>query len=113
MKFIIITLLLISISMTLSANLSATKGGTWCVAKPSASDEELVNNIKYVCETLTHTKCSDVIGEGGCCYYPNTLINHASVLMHMYYAEKGRNWWNCDFKGTGLTAITDPSKLPC
>lgn len=30
--------------------------------------------------------------------------------MNLYYQTMVRNVWNCDFKGSGLIAITDPSK---
>lgn len=84
---------------------------TWCVAKPSASKEELTNNIYFACQTLKETNCTQVIGNGGCCFEPDTLINHASVVMNSYYVENGRNAWNCDFKGTGLVTVTDPSNV--
>lgn len=84
---------------------------TWCVAKPSGTKEELTNNIDFVCKTLKQTNCTQLIENGGLCFEPDTLINHASVVMHRYYVENGRNAWNCDFKGTGLVTITDPSNV--
>ncbi|KAL9668412.1 hypothetical protein QQ045_002793 [Rhodiola kirilowii] len=112
MKIILASLLILT-SMTLCVNIGVAKGNTFCVAKPSTSDVELLNNIKYVCETLKHNNCKNFIDKGGCCFEPNTLINHASVLMNAYYAENGRNSWNCDFKGSGLVTITDPSYSQC
>ncbi|KAK2985755.1 hypothetical protein RJ640_025763 [Escallonia rubra] len=78
----------------------------WCVAKPSASDQELINNINYVCDSAD---CS-IIQPGGPCFEPQNLINHASVVMNLYYQQKGRNYWNCDFTQSGLTVVTDPSR---
>ncbi|KAM7270541.1 hypothetical protein ACFE04_029755 [Oxalis oulophora] len=84
---------------------------TWCVAKPSASDEELIKNIQYACDQV-HDGCS-VIAENGPCYYPNTLINHASVAMSLYYQFAGRHYWNCDFGTSGLITTTNPSYGDC
>ncbi|KAK7319840.1 hypothetical protein RJT34_04568 [Clitoria ternatea] len=83
---------------------------TWCVAKPSASDVELTSSIDYACNVLPN--CS-MIQPGGSCYLPNTLIYHASVVMDQYYAENGRNYWNCDFSGTGFIVSQDPSYGDC
>uniref|UniRef100_A0A7N0R844 Uncharacterized protein n=1 Tax=Kalanchoe fedtschenkoi TaxID=63787 RepID=A0A7N0R844_KALFE len=33
--------------------------------------------------------------------------------MNMYYQMHGRNYWNCDFKGTGLVTFSDPSYGSC
>uniref|UniRef100_A0A7N1A9B8 X8 domain-containing protein n=1 Tax=Kalanchoe fedtschenkoi TaxID=63787 RepID=A0A7N1A9B8_KALFE len=89
--------------------MNAANGQTWCIARSSASEADLLNNINYVCGNLKHTSCGDVIGEGGFCFNPNTLYNHASILMDVYYVENGRNPWACDFRGTALVAVTDPS----
>ncbi|XP_044495629.1 glucan endo-1,3-beta-D-glucosidase-like [Mangifera indica] len=88
------------------------QGKTWCVAKPSSSDSELAANIEYACNHINGCGC-DVIKEGGPCFLPNTLLNHASVAMNLYYQFNGRNTWNCDYKGSALTTTTDPSYGPC
>ncbi|KAJ0259263.1 X8 domain-containing protein [Hirschfeldia incana] len=49
--------------------------------------------------------------EGGSCYDPNTPLNHASVAMNLYYQAQGRHYWNCNFEGSGLITVTDPSEL--
>ena len=79
----------------------------WCVAKPSATGEELKSNIEYACNVLSNC---NLIQPGGSCSNPDTLINHASVVMNQYYALKGRNTWNCYFNNSGLIVITDPSE---
>lgn len=79
---------------------------TWCAAKPSATDSELSANIQFACNQLRDCK---VIQEGGSCYNPNSLINHASVVMNLYYKAVGQNTWNCDFRGSALITQTDPS----
>ncbi|WOH03063.1 hypothetical protein DCAR_0522454 [Daucus carota subsp. sativus] len=82
---------------------------TWCVAKPSSDEATLQANINYACE---HVDCS-LIKKGCPCFSPESLINHASVVMNLYYQCKGRNQWNCHFGGSGLVTITDPSYSSC
>ncbi|OWM88556.1 hypothetical protein CDL15_Pgr002323 [Punica granatum] len=79
---------------------------TWCVAKPSSDQATLLANINYACSQVD---CK-VIQKGCPCFYPDNLVNHASIAMNLYYQSKGRNHWNCDFRGSGLTVMTDPSK---
>ncbi|KAK8579322.1 hypothetical protein V6N13_142530 [Hibiscus sabdariffa] len=82
---------------------------TWCTAKPSSDKAALLANINYAC---SYVDCQ-TIQKGSPCFYPNTLINHASVAMNLYYQANGRNVWNCDFTGSGLIVFTDPSYADC
>jgi hypothetical protein len=79
---------------------------TWCVAKPSSDQATLLANINFACSQVD---CR-ILQRGCPCYSPDNLINHASVAMNLYYQSKGRNHWNCDFRGSALIAVTDPSK---
>ncbi|KAJ7968890.1 glucan endo-1,3-beta-glucosidase-like [Quillaja saponaria] len=110
----ILFLILLLLSVNLGGTLKFTNGwesqNTWCVAKPSTIDAELSSNIEYACNQLRDCY---LIQEGGSCYNPNTLINHASVVMNLYYQSNGRNNWNCDFRGSGLIVGTDPSYGAC
>lgn len=81
---------------------------TWCVAKPSASEAELIADRDFCCSN--GVDCS-VINAGGACFNPDTLVNHASVVMNSYYQKMGKNVWNCDFTKSGLITMSDPSKL--
>ncbi|KAK2437631.1 hypothetical protein P8452_33526 [Trifolium repens] len=83
---------------------------TWCVAKFSASEVELNENIEYACNMLGDCK---IIQAGGSCFYPNTTLNHASVVMNQYYAKNGRNDWDCYFRGSALIVVNDPSYGNC
>ncbi|KAK1301501.1 Glucan endo-1,3-beta-D-glucosidase [Acorus calamus] len=47
------------------------------------------------------------------CFYPDSLINHASVVMNLYYQSRGRNPWNCFFKNSAIVTVTDPSYGNC
>ncbi|OIW21189.1 hypothetical protein TanjilG_30785 [Lupinus angustifolius] len=90
--------------------MGSCNSSSWCIAKYLANDTELKNNILYVCDFLDDCK---LIQPGGSCFIPDTLINHASVVMNEYYAKKGRNTWNCYFSGSGLITQSDPSYGSC
>ena len=83
------------------------KQRTWCIAKPSSDEATLLANINYACSQVD---CR-VMQKGCPCFSPDNLINHASIAMNLYFRSKGCNLWNCDFRGSGLLVITDPSKL--
>lgn len=78
---------------------------TWCVAKPGTDEATLQANINYVCGRVD---CKD-IQEGGPCFTPNTLLNHASYAMNLFYNTLGKAQ-DCDFNNSGLIVVTDPSK---
>ncbi|XP_057420377.1 major pollen allergen Ole e 10-like [Lotus japonicus] len=88
----------------------ANNNSSWCVAKPSSTVFELNTNIEYACNAIGD--CS-VIQSDGCCFNPNNLVNHASVVMNQYYATAGRNTWDCYFSGSGLIVTNDPSYGSC
>ncbi|RAL50289.1 hypothetical protein DM860_007963 [Cuscuta australis] len=66
--------------------------------------------MSYACNLVN---CSAVQSEAGGCYYPNSLINHAAFAMNLYYQNAGANKWNCDFNGSAVIAVTDPSYGAC
>ncbi|XP_057540307.1 major pollen allergen Ole e 10 [Amaranthus tricolor] len=82
---------------------------TWCIAKPSSDEATLLANINYACSQVD---CR-VMQKGCPCFSPDNLINHASIAMNLYFRSKGCNLWNCDFRGSGLLVITDPSYGNC
>ncbi|OIV99025.1 hypothetical protein TanjilG_32284 [Lupinus angustifolius] len=41
-----------------------------------------------------------------------TLLSLSSA-MNLYYQSHGRNHWNCDFKGSGIVVVSDPSYGGC
>eukprot|EP01018_Ginkgo_biloba_P016444 Gb_37274 [translate_table: standard] len=83
----------------------------WCIAKPNADPSVLQESLDFSCGQ-GGAECSS-IHQGGPCYNPNTVHAHASFAMNSYYQLHGRNYWNCDFKGTGLVTFTDPSYGSC
>ncbi|XP_011100678.1 major pollen allergen Ole e 10-like [Sesamum indicum] len=84
---------------------------TWCIVKPSTSEEKLDDIIQYCC-TQPNVDCK-VIQAGGTCYRPPNKISDASVVMNIYYHLNGRQDFNCDFKGSGLIVTRDPSVGKC
>ncbi|CAH8358939.1 unnamed protein product [Eruca vesicaria subsp. sativa] len=83
--------------------------GDWCVANPVTDNNRLLQNIDFACSKID---CR-IIMEGGLCYDPNTPLNHASVAMNLYYQAQGRHYLNCNFEGSGLVTVTDPSYGCC
>lgn len=81
--------------------------GEWCVAKSTTDNEKLIKNINFACSKID---CS-IILEGGSCYLPDNPLNHASVAMNLYFQAQGRHHWNCDFEGSGLITVIDPSEF--
>ncbi|PON33106.1 Glycoside hydrolase [Parasponia andersonii] len=84
----------------------------WCVAKPHAAEKVLQAVLDFCCGP-GGVDCRDIYNESGECFEPNKLLAHASYAMNSYYQMHGRNFWNCDFKGTGLVTFSDPSYGPC
>ncbi|KAL3736468.1 hypothetical protein ACJRO7_025416 [Eucalyptus globulus] len=83
----------------------------WCVAKPHAEEGVLQAVVDFCCGA-GGVDCREVY-EGGDCYAPEKVHAHASYAMNAYYQMHGRNYWNCDFKGTGLVTFSDPSYGRC
>ncbi|KAK4418777.1 hypothetical protein Salat_2290500 [Sesamum alatum] len=84
---------------------------SWCIVKPSTSQEKLDDIIQYCC-TQSKVDCK-VIQAGGSCYRPPNKISDASVVMNIYYHLHGTQNFTCDFKGSGLIVKTDPSVDKC
>ncbi|MQM10673.1 hypothetical protein Taro_043571 [Colocasia esculenta] len=110
--------LALGLIVSISSSFSLFAGGnvllceaqkTWCVAKPSTDEATLQQNIDFACSQVD---CS-VLRNGYPCSNPSTRINHASVAMNLYYQSKGRNYWNCYFKASGLVVQNDPSYDKC
>lgn len=83
----------------------------WCVAKPHA-DEKVVQAVLDFCCGPGGVDCREIY-EKGDCFEPDKVHAHASYAMNAYYQMHGRNYWNCDFKGTGLVTFSDPSYGKC
>ncbi|KAE8671821.1 Leucine-rich receptor-like protein kinase family protein [Hibiscus syriacus] len=107
-------LLLLSFDSEILLKLAKGQSKTWCVAKPSTDDAALVSNIESACNYLgTRGLNCTQIQPGGACYDPETLINHASVVMNSYYQDNGGQEHACHFTNSGLITVSNPSYGNC
>ena len=83
-------------------------GGSWCVASPSASATALQVALDYACGQ-GGADCS-AIQQGGSCFSPDTVRDHASYAFNSYY-QKNPVQTSCDFAGTAVLTTANPSKL--
>ncbi|KAL3538340.1 hypothetical protein ACH5RR_001706 [Cinchona calisaya] len=93
-----------------TANTPAIPGQSWCVAKSGTSETSLQAALDYACG-IGGADCS-TIQQGGSCYNPNTLQNHASVAFNSYY-QKNPTQTGCDFGGTAMLTNANPSTGSC
>ncbi|KAK4477519.1 hypothetical protein RD792_016748 [Penstemon davidsonii] len=95
-----------------SSGVGMSRGpSVWCVAKPHA-DEKVIGAVLDFCCGSGGVDCREIY-ENGDCFVPDKIHAHASYAMNEYYHMHGRNYWNCDFKGTGLVTFSDPSYGKC
>ncbi|KAH6761790.1 hypothetical protein C2S52_019223 [Perilla frutescens var. hirtella] len=76
----------------------------WCVVTVSATNAQLQAFLDSTCNQLD---CK-AIRPGGSCYDPNTLQNHASYVLNLYYRAKG-----VCISGLGTPSVNDPSFGSC
>jgi hypothetical protein len=77
------------------------------VAKPSDNDNRTLDeNIKFACAEVD---CRVVLVHCPCFCKDKYLF--ASIVMNLYYQEKGRISINCDFKNSAIVISKDPSKM--
>ncbi|TKY52345.1 Glucan endo-1,3-beta-glucosidase 1 [Spatholobus suberectus] len=93
-----------------NTNAPAIQGQSWCVAKQGASEAALQAALDYACG-MGGADCSQ-IQQGGNCYNPATLQNHASFAFNSYY-QKNPAPTSCDFGGTATLVNTNPSSGSC
>ncbi|ONI04154.1 hypothetical protein PRUPE_6G305700 [Prunus persica] len=91
-------------------NTPAVPGQSWCVAKSGAQQTALQAGLDYACG-MGGTDCSQ-IQQGGSCYNPNSLQNHASYAFNSYY-QKNPVSTSCDFGGVATIVNANPSTGSC
>lgn len=83
-------------------------GGLWCVAKPSVPPETLQEALDYACGE-GDADC-EAISPTGSCYYPDTVVAHASYAFNSYWQKTKSIGGTCGFGGTAMLINSDPSK---
>ncbi|ESQ31236.1 hypothetical protein EUTSA_v10004376mg [Eutrema salsugineum] len=85
--------------------------GLWCVAKPSVAAETLQQSLDFACGQ-GGANC-DEIKPQGICFYPDTVMAHASYAFNSYWQKTKRSGGTCSFGGTAMLIATDPSYQHC
>ncbi|KAG6666084.1 hypothetical protein CIPAW_01G005800 [Carya illinoinensis] len=83
----------------------------WCVAKPSVPAETLQQSMDYACGK-GGAACEEIQPNGNC-YYPDTVVAHASYAFNSYWQKTKRSGGTCSFGGTAMLINADPSFLHC
>ncbi|PSS28888.1 Glucan endo-1,3-beta-D-glucosidase [Actinidia chinensis var. chinensis] len=83
---------------------------SWCIASPFVGDDKLQGAIKHYCSN-PEVDCN-VIQPGGPCYVPNTVKEHASVVLNLYYKAHLAIRQNCP-SDVGFLTVKDPSSGSC
>ncbi|KAK9749571.1 hypothetical protein RND81_02G135300 [Saponaria officinalis] len=83
----------------------------WCVAKPSVPAETLQEAMDYACGE-GGAECGE-IQPSGSCYYPDTVVAHASYAFNSYWQKNKMNAGSCSFGGTAMIINSDPSFQQC
>ncbi|KAK6125250.1 hypothetical protein DH2020_040994 [Rehmannia glutinosa] len=83
----------------------------WCVAKPTVPPETLQEALDYACGD-GGADC-EAIGDGGSCYFPDTVVAHASYAFNSYWQKNKRSGGTCGFGGTAMLINSDPSYRRC
>ncbi|XP_007047507.2 PREDICTED: glucan endo-1,3-beta-glucosidase 12 [Theobroma cacao] len=83
----------------------------WCVAKPSVPAETLQEAMDFACGE-GGGDCQEIMPHGSC-FYPDTVVAHASYAFNSYWQKTKRDGGTCNFGGTAMIINADPSFLQC
>ncbi|KAG9158799.1 hypothetical protein Leryth_013694 [Lithospermum erythrorhizon] len=86
-------------------------GGLWCVAKPSVPPETLQEALDFACGE-GGADCEEIQPSGNC-YFPETIVAHASYAFNSYWQKTKTNGGTCGFGGTAMLINSDPSYRHC
>ncbi|XP_072951957.1 glucan endo-1,3-beta-glucosidase 12-like [Typha angustifolia] len=83
----------------------------WCVAKPTVPADKLQEAMDYACGE-GGADCEE-IGPNGSCFYPDTVLVHASYAFNNYWQMAKHRGGTCSFDGTAMLVTSDPSFRHC
>ncbi|KAM5576776.1 formin-like protein 13 [Rosa sericea] len=83
----------------------------WCVAKPTVPADTLQEAVDYACGA-GGADCQEIMPNGNC-YYPESVVAHASYAFNSYWQKNKRNGGTCSFGGTAMLINSDPSYQLC
>lgn len=90
-------------------------GQLWCVAKNNAEDGALQSAIDWACSVDGGRADCAAIQQGGACYDPPDLQQHASYAFNDYFLRSGGSASPaaCDFSGVAALTALNPSHGSC
>ncbi|KAL5199579.1 hypothetical protein ABZP36_020782 [Zizania latifolia] len=110
-------LLLLGVAIAGAAGVGAAAVGVsgggqlWCVAKNNAEDGALQAAVDWACGPAGGADCR-AIQQGGACYDPPDLLEHASYAFNDYFLRAGGAAAPaaCDFSGAAALTALNPTK---
>ncbi|EFJ25492.1 hypothetical protein SELMODRAFT_442025 [Selaginella moellendorffii] len=90
---------------------NGTRVPSWCIAKEGMSTSSLQAALDYACGQ-GRADCSQ-LQPGQQCYFPDTVLDHASYAFNKYYQKAMMAPGSCDFAGVATVTFTDPSHGQC
>ncbi|KAI3414724.1 Glucan endo-1 [Psidium guajava] len=99
------------LSLGTSSQVTGNSSRVFCIAKQDADPDKLEDGLNWACGQ-GQANCT-AIQAGQPCYSPNTVSNHASYAYNDYYQKMQSVGGTCDFQGTAMTTIDDPSYGSC
>ncbi|KAG0514612.1 hypothetical protein BDA96_10G207800 [Sorghum bicolor] len=90
-------------------------GQLWCVAKNNAEDGALQSAIDWACSVDGGRADCAAIQQGGACFDPPDLQQHASYAFNDYFLRSGgaASPAACDFSGAAALTALNPSHGSC
>lgn len=85
-------------------------GYYWCVSKDGANVYMLQTALNWTCSSFGGGVNCNPIYAGGNCYLPNTIQKHSSWAFNMYYNSQSGAPDSCNFSGTAMVTVNDPSE---
>eukprot|EP01018_Ginkgo_biloba_P010871 Gb_19419 [translate_table: standard] len=98
--------------MTMMMMAGSTIGSQWCVVNKDRLKEDVAVETAMTYACVAGGDCIP-IQEGGVCYEPNDLENHASYAFSSYWHNTNATGGTCDLEGFGVLTGDDPSHDGC